>query len=634
VSLLRALFDLCVALLLPGWLLLRAAGWPRSQPERLLLAGPASIGVIAVAAAVLGRFGLALGTWQILALDAVLAAVVVLRRGGVRDEERLPLWMYAVGLLPGLVLLGVVVAMSGGLSYPPGEDSLVHAATIRWFLDGHPAPAYLPNHLLGVNEAEVRYGWHVFAAALVRGTGLDPGKAVTVGTWAVVTMLPGSLMLFARRAGLGWRGVAVTGIAALGFGLVPFKLVALGQAPLLAGGYVIAPAAAVAWCDALRTRSVGPVALAVILAAGVIFVHPSDLPTLALLVFVLLPVALRGFRRPRWAEVAVLGTGAAALLSLLRLWTGYASKPLGTPAMGTVASDAVSSDAFVNHRHLSGFWDALVGAVTSFPHDWILPGLALVALPLAWRRLPTRVFALLGGLALLIQLDAWGWQVPERVLVAVYPWPSPDRLVALDWYVIPPLAAIAIVALSERLRGPAGPKREGWSVRSGLFATVVAAVAVAPALSFAPGMLEHAHQAQTGLTTADLAAFPTVERIVPPGQLILTDGIADGGGWLSILTGRDTLLHKEWNHVSSAPEVRTALQDLCRPGTSERLRGLGVQWVYLGPKPAASTGYADRSCAAVGTAELRPVSLPDAGPQGPWLLRAAPAGSLAAAPPP
>jgi len=301
VTLPRALFDLAITLVLPGWLLLRAAGWPRSQPERLLLAGPTSIALVAVLTAVLGRLGgHPLTTAELVAVDGVLGAAAALqaRRGALAGEERLSWRWYAAGALPGLLLAGLAVAAVGGLTYPPAEDSIVHAEAVRWFLAGNAAPPYLPDHLRALADPETRFGFHAFAALLTGGTGIDPGKAVTAATWPVVLLMPGSLMLLARRAGMGGRAAILTGAAALGIGIVPFQFLALGNVPLLAGAYAIAPCAAVAWCDAIRLRSAGVVLVAVVLAGGLVFVHPSDLPTLALLTLVLLPVALRPWRRP------------------------------------------------------------------------------------------------------------------------------------------------------------------------------------------------------------------------------------------------------------------------------------------------------------------------------------------------
>jgi hypothetical protein len=618
VTLLHALVDLLVAFVLPGWLFLRAVGWPRSQPERLLMAGPASIALIAVLTALLGRFGgHALGTWDLVALEAVLAVVVLARWGRSPDDERLPLRWYLVAALPGLLLAGLAVAAVGGLTYPPAEDSLVHADAVRWFLAGNPAPPFQVDHLSAVVTPEVRFGFHAFAAALVRGTGLDPGKAVTAATWPVVLLMPGSLMLLARSAGMSWSGALLTGVAALGIGIIPFQFLALGNVPLITGAYVVAPAAAVAWCDALRVRTVAPVAVAVLLAGGLIFTHPSDLPTLALLTAVLLPVALRGFTRPTFVQLATVGAGVLALLGLLRIWTQYSGHAIAGPVYGSVVDSAVQSDQFFTPRHLHGFYDALSTDLAAFPHDWVLPVLALLGVVLAWRRLPARIFAVLGVALLLLQVDAWGWQVPASLLDKLYPWPSPSRLVGLDWFVIPPLAVMAVTTVVEHLRLRV---RDGRRVRM-LVASVAVAAATLPALAYAPGMLQRAHDAQTAITSADLAAFPQVERMVSTDSLVMTDGIADGGAWLPILAGRDTLLRKEWNHNSAATSVRQALAGLCSPGAGARLRAFGVGWVYLGPDPAASAATADRSCAASGTVDLRPVPLDGATANGPWLLR-------------
>ncbi len=620
---LRAILDVVVALLLPGWLLLRAAGWPRSQPERLLMAGPASIALIAVLTALLGRFGgHPLHTGGLVAVDAALGAVALVRWWTQRlrprdEEERLPLRWYAVAALPGLLLAGLAVAAVGGLVYPPSEDSLVHADAVRWFLSGLPAPPYQPDHLAAVATPEVRFGFHAFAAALVRGTGLDAGKAVTAATWPVLLLMPGSLMLLVRRAGAGWGTALLAGVAALGIGIVPFQFLALGNAPLLTGAYVVAPAAAVAWCDVIRVRRPGTALVAAVLAGGLIFVHPSDLPTLALMALVLLPVALRPLVRPTWRQAAWAAAAGLAVLGLLRISTQYAPHALAGPVHGTTVDTAIQSDAFFTPRHLSGFWSAVSGDLISFPHDWILPALAVAGVVLAWRRRETRILLALGILLLVCQADAWGWQVPAPLLARAYPWPSPDRLIGLDWFVIPPLAALAVAELAGRLRArvPEAQRRLPW-----LLGGAAVLAAALPALTFSPGMLQRAHTAQTAITQADLTAFPQVRQHVPVGSLVLTDGIADGGAWLPILGLRDTLLRKEWNHNSAAAEVSDALRELCAPGEAARLQALGVAWVYLGPDPAASAGLADRSCAATGTSELRPVPLGGATPDGPWLL--------------
>jgi hypothetical protein len=601
-----------LVLALPGWLLLSALGWPASRPERLLAAGPASLAVVAVFAALLGIIDRGVSTGDVVVLDLALAGVAWSRRGASGTDERLPWSRLALGAAPGLILLGLVVGAMGGLVAPTSQDSLVHAQLIRWFLDGQPAPPYLMDHLAAVRTPETRFGWHVSAALLVRGTGLDPARAVTLATWPVIAMLPGSLMLLVRRAGLSWRTAWLAGFAAIGIGIVPFRVLALGQSPLLAGGYALAPIAAVAVVDAVRLRAVGPCVAAALLTAGLVYVHPSDLPTLALLVAVMSPVALRGARRPTASDLWRWGATVALVSALALPWTRYRAQPLGGPVLGGAQTSALQAEDFLAPRHLDGFLSAAGGALTTAVHDLTLPILAVVAIALAWRRPATRIFTALGVALLVLQLDAWGWQLPQHALTAVFPWSSPERLLYLDWYVLAPLAAIGIEVVASRvaslMRRP---------VNTALVAAAICGLAVLPAASLAPRVITDTQRNGLWLTDANRQAIASLDGVVPAGDLVLTDGTSDTGAWIPVLTHRDTLLHKDWDLNSAAASVRVALQSLCSPGSAARLRSLQVSWVFLG---SGSGGWADHSCVG-GTGDLEPVVLPDGGTGGAWLLR-------------
>jgi hypothetical protein len=145
----------------------------------------------------------------------------------------------------------------------------------------------------------------------------------------------------------------------------------------------------------------------------------------------------------------------------------------------------------------------------------------------------------------------------------------------------------------------------------------VCALAVVPVAGVAPHLISDTQHNGLWLTAADRRSLTSLDRLIPAGELVLTDGTSDTGAWIPVLTHRDTLLHKDWDLNSAAAGVRAAMQSLCSAGSAERLRELRVQWVFLGE---GSGGMADRSCLA-GTADLEPVTLPDGGAVGPWLLR-------------
>jgi hypothetical protein len=111
-----------------------------------------------------------------------------------------------------------------------------------------------------------------------------------------------------------------------------------------------------------------------------------------------------------------------------------------------------------------------------------------------------------------------------------------------------------------------------------------------------------------------------LQAVVPENDLILTDGISDGGAWIPLLSNNQILLSEGWEDDSAAPKVERALRSLCSSDIAAELQALHVKWVYLGAKVSNIDHYADRSCLA-GTSQLRAVSLPGINPSaGPWLF--------------
>ncbi|MEA2671918.1 MAG: hypothetical protein QOG45_2138, partial [Chloroflexota bacterium] len=528
----------------------------------------------------------------------------------------LPAAALVAGAVPGLLLLALVILGQGGLVVPPGADTVVHSQVVRWFMDGHAAPPMLPDHLAALDIAETRYGWHVLAAALVHGTGIDAARALTLGTWPVVLALPGSAMLLARRAGLGWRPVLLSGIACLGVGLVPFGPLSVGLTPQLTGAFVLAPAAAVAVVDGLRHRTLGACLCGAILTGSLLYVHPSDLPTEALLVGSL--VVIGGLGRLR-LSIRELGTGAAAIAVLAAVsapWFHYQDQALAGARLGVATVDAAVLEGYGTHRPLSGVAADILNAFSSWGHAFVLPALAIGALVLGWRSRTVRGLGLLGAALLLLQTDTRVWQQPVRLLHSVFPWSSPARLVLLDLLVLVPLAAIAVDGLVERL-----PAHRLTGARRAGVAAALMGLAVAPVAVQMPGLLARA-STSIPLSAADEAGLRRLSAVVPARDLILTDGIADAGAFIRTLSDRQVLVPKDWVLNSAAPAVQTALQQLCAEGSAARLQALGVRWVFLGSAAPATGGAADRSCRS-GTEELRSVPLGDSG-GGPWVLEVRP----------
>jgi hypothetical protein len=361
----------------------------------------------------------------------------------------------------------------------------------------------------------------------------------------------------------------------------------------------------------------------VVLTGGLLYVHPSDLPTEALLVGTLALIGGVGRRRLSWRE---LGIGAAALAVLAAMtapWLRYHARPLPGARLGVTSIDAASLEGFGIHRPLSGVAADILNAFTSWGHALVLPALALAAVALGWRSRTVRGLGLLGMALLLLQADTRVWQWPFRALHAVFPWSSPARLVSLDWLVLVPLAAIAVDGLVARL-----PAHRLAGARGIGLAAALMGAAVAPVAMQMPTLLARA-SASVAMTPADEAGMRRLETLVPAGDLILTDGVADAGALIPALTDRQVLVSKDWGLNSAAPAIATALRQLCAAGSAARLEALGVRWVFLGSAASPAIAQADRSCRS-GNRELLPVPLGGSTAGGPWVLEVQPSTTLTA----
>jgi hypothetical protein len=213
---------------------------------------------------------------------------------------------------------------------------------------------------------------------------------------------------------------------------------------------------------------------------------------------------------------------------------------------------------------------------------------------------------------LLLQMDAWMLQWPRSIFVRLIPWSDPERLAYLDWF---PLVALAGIAV-DRI---ANVKRVTDSSRFLVLSAGAAAVAT-PGLLYGPQLAAFGNRHLTGITGSDVGAIAGLHSVVPADDLILTDGISDGGAWIPLLSNNQILLAEGWQDDTAAPKIEKALRDLCSPDIDAELQALRVKWVYLGPKVTDIDHYADRSCLS-GTPQLRAVSLPGVSSStGPWLF--------------
>jgi len=247
-----------------------------------------------------------------------------------------------------------------------------------------------------------------------------------------------------------------------------------------------------------------------------------------------------------------------------------------------------------------------------FEHSIFALPFALVGAMITRRRRETVALFVFLLVLLLLQMDSWMLQWPRSIFVHLVPWADPERLAYLDWFPLVALAGIAVDRIADFRQ---------VAERSRFLVLSVGAAAVAtPGLLYGPQLLAFGNVHLAGVSDSDVSAISELHNVVPQGDLILTDGIADGGAWIPLLSNNQSLLSEAWQDESAAPQIEKALRDLCGSNADAELSALGIKWVYLGPKLTDIDHYADRSCLG-GTPQLRAVSLPGVSTStGPWLF--------------
>lgn len=318
----------------PGLLLLRAAGVTWSGVERVAAAPGISLALVATSAYAAEAVGLPVRPLAVaLVVLAFCAICAALTRAGARAEPREPEWPMApppwlawapwlVLLLP-LAIVSQLQAVSTELLLPaPLHDGLDHGRWFRLILDlGSLSPAVVAAPPFGPDGAPLLYPWgmHGWLALVAGMTSLDPMALMLLALVLMSAMAPLSIYVFtAHLTGRGWVAMAAAALS-LYLWWMPYRIWGWGGFPLLAGFVAALPVTRLV-LTATATRSAAAAAAGALGLAGLLFLHPSQL-FVALVLCSVLGVSLAAAGRRPWLEAApfVLAlVAAAATLSIGR----------------------------------------------------------------------------------------------------------------------------------------------------------------------------------------------------------------------------------------------------------------------------------------------------------------------------
>jgi hypothetical protein len=427
------------------------------RAHELLWILPVGACVAAVELAILGylRVPFAANLAAVLALNAVLAAVVLRRAGPPARPPALrevawPLWLAVL-----VACVALVPMFRAGFATVQGYGSDAHLAVgTAHFLKGHPPGAVAPQEPVDMVPLVWRSKPPIYypTAAVSQLTGMETWEVFAPVTAVMLALAVLGFFLLARVAlGAGLAGAAV-GLVVVGLDRVVLQTTIHPYYNQLWGFFTLPFALVLAWWVA-RTRSPGAAALLGLFLAVGAFAYPLAVPIPLIALAVLL--------WPERRRLRGLWRGRRSLL-----WMVPLAVVLAVPVLGVLEKAASAVGVVVDPtRSLETWGGDLTGfipehqflAMPSTSALLVLGPFLLAAIVWELRRQPRGLALALGGILLFGALAAawfrprdFGWYFhfkalafvgPLAVLVAVV---AVSRLRRLAWVALGLLALLAL----------------------------------------------------------------------------------------------------------------------------------------------------------------------------------------------
>jgi hypothetical protein len=621
-QLFRALPIVLLLGTIPGLAVLTLMAPRLPWAERLAAAPGFSVATVGVIGLVLRPLHIGFMPLAVLPILVLLVAGAVLRhrrRGAAADPARgVGRWVVGAALLAGLVVVGLTAAEMRGDALPSGADPPVHAAVAASIVSDRDVLPVVPIPADGSGFVRTQDAFEATdALASELGAGTPAGVILPLALVGLLA-LPLAVGLLAYEAVADRRVAAVASLLAVGL-IFPAWAVGFGDYPTVVDSTLVVPLVlAVARCLAGRwTVTSAVLAGAAVLAMWTI--HGLEIPT-AVVIGGLLWLSILASRR----RAALRGAAIALVSVLVAVGVGY----LLTRAPAISASNAPGPGLDTTVVNLSAQRGAVPGDVLStFVGLTLSPfSAALLCIGAGVVLLRHHALWLLGAIALplLCALDVDGQQWLHPLWVRVYPWTDLERLAGMEFFVVPVVAAIGVVWLAGRAAGvlrrrehPEAPRWLRPAVISAALMAVLAGLALGVGSQRVSQMLSAEMSVSVQVSSQDVAVIDRLAAQLSPGSVVLNDGVADAGDWITALTPDLDAAPKPYTDVYPNAGVIVALSRACSdPAGAERALA-GAQAVFVGPQtPGAGDPHPWSARCIASLPDLRLVSGSISGPAG------------------
>jgi hypothetical protein len=513
----QSLPGVVAAAVLPGFALatLLAPHWRAWQ--RLAMAPGLSAGFIGVVGMAMHDAHIPFEPLTILPLLALLgvAAMFRWRRADRESAAGAPWWLPIPALVAGCVGAGVFVWALHGQVLPPDWDTATHGGLVNTIARQHDVFPLIPIPIEASDLVRLRPGFEAMTA-VVSWLGA-PSPAMSMGPVVVVTLIliPLSLSLLALEATGSVALAAIVPFFALGLAF-PSDQTIVGRFPEIVDSTLIVPFIVVT-VRILRARNTRDNALLLgAITASIWVIHGLEVFTAlvvgcALLAWTAVQVVRAAPRLALLRVAAAVGAvlvGAALVTLLTR--SPHVPTPIATQPSAVVLP--VGSSPVMLHQILGDIAQTdLVSPVTL-----ALFAIGVVAL-LVRRRM---LWVLVAEVVLVVlMVDDFYLHKLNRLWRLIYPWGDTDRILGVQYWLIPLVLGVGLIALADVMRTPSRTRRL-------VVAVSIAAVIVVIGALVARHPLGHLWTSLIGRFTIYLYPLGVFARLSALRPWILTAAVA------------------------------------------------------------------------------------------------------------
>jgi hypothetical protein len=462
-----------IAALLPGFALATLLSPRWHWWARLAMAPGLSAGFI-------GVFGMAMHDVHIsfepltvvpLIVVLVVAAVFRSRRGTPGDHVDLPWWMPIPGLLVGLVGAAVFISALHGQVLPPDWDAPTHGGLAATIARTHDVLPLIPIPLEATEFVRVRPGFEAMAAVVSWLGGPSPAASMAPVITGTLVLLPLSLTLLALEATGSIALAAVVPFFALGLAFPSYQAI-LGRFPEIVDSTLIVPfiVAALRVMRGVFTRD--NLLLLLAITASIWVIHGLEIFTALVVACALLAwTAVREIRTSPRVALERIGLAVGAVLVGAAVVTVLTRIP-HVPAANPTEPSSVVLQTVSSHVQLHQLASDIAQSDLISPITLALFVIGVVTMLIRRRMLWVLIAQLL---LVLLMIDDFYLHKLDKLWRLIYPWGDPDRIVGVQYWLIPLVLGTGFLALWSVVRSLSRTRQV--QIASGVAALIVLVLA-------------------------------------------------------------------------------------------------------------------------------------------------------------